>query len=140
MFNSINPYGIYQSPQQRLSQMEQMYNNQSYSSKPAVIASLVMDRTEAAAYSVPMDGTTGVFINPAKNEIYTKKLGNNGMPEFKVYKETQETPPADTAQNAVIPELQSELDKLKKEIEEMKNNVQKSDGNDASTKPIKKSA
>ena len=139
MFNSINPYGIYQSPQQRLNQMEQMYN-QNYSSKPAVIGVLVMDRTEAAAYSVPMDGTTGVFINPAKTEIYTKKLRNNGMPEFKVYKEAPETPPADNAQNAVIPELQNEIDKLKKEIEEIKNNVQKSDGNDASIKPVKKSA
>ena len=143
----MNPYGIYQTPQQRLAQLEAQYPQYSApvqnTAKQPIISSLVMDRQEAVAVQVPMDGTLGVFINPVKNEVYTKKLGNNGLPEFKTYREIQEAPGGAMPQvaptvNNDVENIKQEIEVIKHDIKELKANAKQSDADDSNAKPVKK--
>lgn len=137
----INPMAT---PQQRLAQMEQQYPQ--FAPQPQPIqqptvqagqianASLVMNKEEALAQQVP-DFAMGVFVNKAANEIYVKKLGNNGLPEFKTFIEKIEVPPE--KKSDVIDELKNEIALLKKEIKELKN-VQQSDADISTNRTTKK--
>lgn len=46
----------------------------------------VTSRQEAEASQTPFDGSIHIYLNTAKNEIYTKKLMNDGSADFRVYK------------------------------------------------------
>lgn len=141
-------------PQQRLAQMEQMYpqfaqpqmpmQQQAQTPQAGQIAkaSLVMTKEEALAQQVP-DYAMGVFVNKAANEVYIKKLGNDGLPEFKTYNETvinnvtnPEVNTVETSTNKDIKELKAQIEELKADIEELKND--KSDADVSNNKSTKK--
>lgn len=140
-------YNPMTTPQQRLAQLEQQYPQ--FAPQPQQItqppmqriqASLVMSKEEATAQTVPMDGSLGIFVNFAGNEIYTKKLGNNGLPEFKTFiSQTSITNinPEKSKSNPDIENLKIEIEELKKEIEELKN-VKQSDADVSTIRPTKK--
>ncbi len=110
-----NPY------QQQLNQYQQQY--QQYT-QPNIKVSYVMSKEEANVQIVPMDGSLTVFINPTLNEIYTKKLGNNGLPEFLTYKLKSQS------QNTVnINSILSEVEQIKKDIKELKTNAKSNESN-----------
>lgn len=110
-----NPY------QQQLNQYQQQY--QQYT-QPNIKVSYVMSKEEANVQIVPMDGSLTVFINPTLNEIYTKKLGNNGLPEFLTYKLKSQS------QNTVnIDSILSEVEKIKKDVKELKTNAKSNESN-----------
>lgn len=81
-----------------------------------------MSKEEAIAREVPMDGSLSVLIS--NNEIYTKKLGNNGLPEFKTFVFKEPTEEKTEKPINPIPEIEAlkkEIQELKKEIEVLKN-------------------
>ncbi len=121
-------YGYYQ---QRLAQMEAQYPQ--FAMPQTIRASLVMNKEEANAQQVAMDGSISMFLNNTANEIYTKKLGNNGLPEFKTYI-LVETP----VQKDSYTELKEEITKLKQEIKELKDVKQSDDSDVPDDKPTKK--
>lgn len=141
-----NYYNPMATPQERLRQLEQQYPQ--FAPQPPVApqtpvqgvrAALVMSKEEAFAREVPMDGSLTVMI--AGNEIYTKKLGNDGLPEFKTFtfqapsKEKVKDEPAKT--NTELENLKQEVQTLKKEIEELKN-VKQSDADVSTNRTTKK--
>lgn len=145
-FGYSNFYNPMATPQDRLRQLEQQYPQ--FAPQPPVApqtpmqgvrATLVMSKEEAVAREVPMDGTLNVLV--AGNEIYTKKLGNDGLPEFKTF--VLQEPPKTVKKeepvkvNSDIENLKQEIQDLKKEIEELKN-VKQSDADVSTNRTIKK--
>lgn len=136
-------YNPMATPQDRLRQLEQQYPQ--YVPQQAVNqqmqgvrATLVMSKEEAIAREVPMDGSLSVLIS--NNEIYTKKLGNNGLPEFKtfVFKEpTEEKTEKPINPIPEIENLKQEIQELKKEIEVLKN-AKQSDADISTNRTTKK--
>lgn len=117
--------------QQRLAQMEALYPQ--YTMPQYVRASLVMNKEEANAQQVAMDGSVSLFLNKATNEIYAKKLGSNGFPEFYTYVL------ADTkAQKDTFTDLKADIENLKAKIEELTNVKQSDDADVSVSKPVKK--
>lgn len=121
-------YGYYQ---QRLAQMEAQYPQ--FAMPQTIRASLVMNKEEANAQQVAMDGSISMFLNNTTNEIYTKKLGNNGLPEFKTYT-LVETP----VQKDSYTELKEEITKLKQMFKELKDVKQSNDSDVSDDKSTKK--
>lgn len=92
------------SPQQRVMQYEQQMQMQAQMQPPmqqnpmqmqvqmqapaqSIIKPFyVTSRQEAEASQTPFDGSIHIYLNTAKNEIYTKKLMNDGSADFRVYK------------------------------------------------------
>ena len=70
-----------QPPMQMQSQMPMQMQTQALI-KPFYVTS----RQEAEASQTPFDGSLHIYLNTANNEIYTKKLLNDGSAEFKIYK------------------------------------------------------
>lgn len=104
----------YLNPQQRLAQMEALYPQ--FAPSQFVRASIVMNKEEANAQQVAMDGSISLFLNKATNEIYAKKLGSNGLPEFYTY-----TLANTEAQKDTFTELKEEITALKAKMEEITN-------------------
>lgn len=95
------------SPQQRVMQYEQQMQLQSQMQPPmqqnpmqmqvqmqapaqSIIKPFyVTSRQEAEASQTPFDGSIHIYLNTAKNEIYTKKLMNDGSADFRVYKNSK---------------------------------------------------
>lgn len=119
----------YLSPQQRLAQMEAMYPQ--FTPAQFVRASIVMNKEEANAQQVAMDGSISLFLNKATNEIYAKKLGSNGLPEFYTY-----TLANTEAQKDNYTELKDEIAALKARLEDLTNAKLHTDI--SASKPIKK--
>ncbi|MCD7779860.1 MAG: hypothetical protein LUH05_04230 [Candidatus Gastranaerophilales bacterium] len=144
-------YNPLMNAQQRLAQMEAQYpqyaavNNNTAS--PNVKALFVMNKDEANAQQVALDGSITAFINKADNEIYTKGLGNNGLLEFKTYKlfidenknkDKNKEIPGETNE---INEIKKEIDYIKKQIEEFKKDYyvkQQSDADISVNRTVKK--
>ena len=87
------------SPHQRVMQYEQQMQLQNQMQPPMQIPIqmqapaqsiikpfYVTSRQEAEASQTPFDGSIHIYLNTAKNEIYTKKLMNDGSVDFRVYK------------------------------------------------------
>ena len=75
-----------QPPMQMQSQMPMQMQTQALI-KPFYVTS----RQEAEASLTPFDGSLHIYLNTANNEIYTKKLLNDGSAEFKIYKSSIKT-------------------------------------------------
>lgn len=116
--------------QQRLAQMETMYPQ--YAMPTPVRASIVMNREEANAQQVAMDGSISLFLNKATNEIYAKKLGANGLPEFYTYSLVT------TTKNDIYAELKEEIKELKAKVEGLIDVKSADDANVSASKPVKK--
>lgn len=121
----------YLNPSQRLAQLEAMYPQ--FAPQTPIRASIVMNREEANAQQVAYDGSISLFLNKATNEIYAKKLGNNGLPEFYTY-----TLANTEAQKDTFTELKDEIKALKTKMEELTNVKQSDDANVSVSKPVKK--
>lgn len=100
------------SPQQRVMQYEQQMQLQTQMQPPmqqnpmqmqvqvqapaqSIIKPFyVTSKKEAEASQTPFDGSIHIYLNTAKNEIYTKKLMNDGSADFRVYKNSKISPQA----------------------------------------------
>lgn len=116
-YNQIpNPIMQYQ---QRLAQMEQQFPQ--FSQQPmqqslqqqSLRATLVTNIQEAQASQIPLDGSITVFVNSASNEVYSKRVGKDGLPEFKTYK-GDEPPTKEVEENP----LESRIKALEEKIEQ----------------------
>lgn len=117
--------------QQRLAQMEAMYPQ--FATPQFVRASVVMNKEEANAQQVAMDGSISLFVNNAANEIYLKKLGTNGLPEFYTFVLAEKPKAKDD-----LAEIKSEIALIKKVMEGFKNVKQSDDASVSTSKPVKK--
>lgn len=117
--------------QQRLAQMEAMYPQ--FATPQFVRASIVMNKEEANAQQVAMDGSISLFLNNAANEIYAKKLGTNGLPEFYTYVLAEKPKQKDD-----LAEIKNEIALIKKVMEGFKNVKQSDDADVSNGKPVKK--
>lgn len=117
--------------QQRLAQMEALYPQ--FAQQVPIRASIVMNKEEANAQQVAYDGSISLFLNNAKNEIYAKKLGTNGLPEFYTYVLLNEPKKKDD-----LDDIKNEIAFIKKIMEDLKNVKQSDDASVSVDKPTKK--
>lgn len=123
-------------PQQRVMQYEQqmqlqnqmqppMQMNVNLQSQQLIKPFYVTSRQEAEASQTPFDGSVHIYVNTAKNEIYTKKLQNDGSAEFKIFKvfvgEEKEVKPAVID----LKPFEKRLDEQDKRIEEISSEIER---------------
>lgn len=116
-----NPYSVMQN---RLSNLEQQYQQYKPQMPTVLNGRMVTGIEEARASQIALDGTPSYFPSPAENKIYVKSLDMNGLPVFATYKlevpisceRTQET-----EQNVSISQFISRIETLEQKVKEMEN-------------------
>ena len=119
----------YEQQMQLQNQMQPVMQNQMQPQMQSLIKPFyVTSKQEAEASQTPFDGSLHVYLNTAKNEIYTKKLLNDGSAEFKVYSisapKTEEKEEKKEKGIDIAP-LISRLDEHEKNISEIKSEIER---------------
>ena len=136
-------------PQQRLYQMEHQHVAQMQSQPPMqsqiqqaqmpIIRSFYVGSIdEAKGVQTPFDGSVIVLINKSLNEVYIKKLGDDGNSDFRIYTQSKKVE-ENSSQNTekIIEDLKNRIEILEKEKSE-KTEVKENKENKESSYPITK--
>lgn len=107
----VNPYSAMQN---RLSNLEQQYQQYKQPMSTNLNGRMVTGIEEARASQIALDGTPSYFPSPAENKIYVKSLDMNGLPVFFTYE--LKSPMADKS------DLESRVEILENKIKELLNN------------------
>lgn len=114
----------YEQQMQLQNQMQPMMQPQMQSQVQSLIKPFyVTSKQEAEASQTPFDGSVHVYLNTAKNEIYTKKLMNDGSAEFKVYSIGSAKEEVKQDEKIDISPIISRLDEHEKNISEIKSEI-----------------
>ena len=113
---NYNYYNPYQSPQQRLAQMEQQFQQFAQPTPQGFKVVPVTNIEEANASQVDLQGNPIFFYNKGKNEIYLKQFNiQTGLADFYVFAKAQapanEVKPVDSI-NAYEKEFKAINDRL----------------------------
>ena len=123
-------------PQQRVRQYEQqmqlqnqmqppMQMNVNLQSQQLIKPFYVTSKQEAEASQTPFDGSVHIYVNTAKNEIYTKKLQNDGSAEFKIFKAENLVKEEIKKNDVDLKPILSRLDEQDKKIEEINSEIER---------------
>lgn len=107
-----NPYSVMQN---RLSNLEQQYQQYKPQMPTVLNGRMVTGIEEARASQIALDGTPSYFPSPAENKIYVKSLDMNGLPVFMVYE-------LQTPMMAEKSNLECRVEALENKIKELLNN------------------
>ena len=107
-----NPYSVMQN---RLSNLEQQYQQYKPQMPTVLNGRMVTGIEEARASQIALDGTPSYFPSPAENKIYVKSLDMNGLPVFMVYE-------LQTPMMAEKSNLECRVEALENKLKELLNN------------------
>lgn len=122
---SMPPQYQQQAPQQPVQAQMQPQANQS---QPNVICRPVASEEEARATATPFDGSTLLLTDFGHGKIYCKSLNyQDGSAIFRVYQTTTEMQelPVESVTEKNVYATMSDIDELKKEIDEIKQGIKK---------------
>lgn len=137
----MQPGYPYQSPQQRLQTLEQMYPYlapQPVQPPPAppLKGRPVSGIDEAKAAQIDFDGSLHVFTDVANGRVYTKQLGQTGLVEFNTY--VMQVPAPEPQPVDATADLREKVAALETKINQWEEVIQRGNQSNADNKPAAK--